>query len=291
MSNISADKIKELRSISGSGFMDCKKALLESKGNIELAVDFLRKQGLSLSVKRSGKSTSEGVVSSYIKDNRGVLLEVNSETDFVSRNIIFQNYVKTITELCMTTSGNINKLNFVNIDNNRTVSDELSHLKSIIGENILLRRASFIEVQEGVISSYIHSKVADNMGKIGVLVGIESEGDKTKLESFGYKVAMHIASEKPCSLDIDSLDKHLVERELKIYSDQASSYNKPDNIIKKIVSGRISKFYEEVVLLEQKFIFDRNVTVSELLKNFSNDIGCEVKISSYSCFVLGDISK
>lgn len=286
MPDISAAKIKELRSISGSGFMDCKKALLKAEGNIQTAVDILRKEGLSSSVKRAEKDALEGLISSHIKGNVGALLEVSSETDFVSRNSIFQNYVKSVTELCVSVSGDISKLGACKL-NESTVDEELSHLKSIIGENILLRRSSLIKVKEGVVSSYIHSKVVDGMGKIGVLVGMESKGDKEKLDSCGRKIAMHIASEKPLSLDINTLDKVLVDRELNIYKEQAASSKKPDHIVKQIISGRLSKFYEEVVLLEQKFIFDRNVKISKLLEDLSNEVGCDVKITSFACFVLG----
>ena len=281
--------VKELRNRSGAGMMSCKKALLESNGDLESAMSLLRKQGLSLVIKKSLRNAKEGLVSLLIDGTKGVLIEINSETDFVARNHIFQDYVREVTQLFLTKSDNVIDLNKeIYPLSSRTFSEELNNLISIMGEKIYLRRNSLVKVNEGVVSSYIHTSISGGMGKIGVLVGIDSAGNKEKLKNLGKKIAMHIAAMKPQALTRNMLPVDIIERENELYKDQAINSGKPKNIIKNIVEGRLRKFYEEVVLLEQNFVLDTNRKVLEVIKDVEQDIGSKISISSFSCFVLGE---
>ena len=289
MSTISMLLVKELRNRSGAGMMSCKKALLESNGDLESAMSLLRKQGLSLVIKKSLRNAKEGLVSLLIDGTKGVLIEINSETDFVARNHIFQDYVREVTQLFLTKSDNVIDLNKeIYPLSSRTFSEELNNLISIMGEKIYLRRNSLVKVNEGVVSSYIHTSISGGMGKIGVLVGIDSAGNKEKLKNLGKKIAMHIAAMKPQALTRNMLPVDIIERENELYKDQAINSGKPKNIIKNIVEGRLRKFYEEVVLLEQNFVLDTNRKVLEVIKDVEQDIGSKISISSFSCFVLGE---
>jgi elongation factor Ts len=286
---VSALDIKLLREKTGAGMMDCKKALMEAKGDFEVAIDWLRSKGLSSAAKKSDRVTAEGLTGVRIADNDGIAIEVNSETDFVGRNEQFQNLVTNIGELALKHKHNdIESLKADKLPNGKTVSEEIAENIARIGENLNLRRVSYIGIKEGVIGSYVHNKVADGLGKISVLVGLESKGDKAKLENIGKQIAMHIAALKPQSLDIESLDPSIIKRERDIFVEQAKSSGKPDNIVEKMVEGRIRKFFEEAVLLEQTFVIDNETKISTLLANVSKDLGHEVKVTNFIRYELGE---
>ena len=281
--------IKELRETTGCGISDCNKALFENKNDFNKSVDWLRKKGLSAAVKKGGRITSEGVVAVEIKNNDAVILEVNSETDFVARNNKFQDFVKNIASASFGCGSDIKKLKETQYpDSSSTIEEELKNKIGIIGENINIRRVDNLSVKNGIVFSYIHNAVTVNLGKIAVLVSIESNGDKKKLEEFGKQIAMHIAASKPDVLSIDLVDSAKLKREIEVLREQAKSSGKPDNIIEKMMTGRVKKYYEEVVLLEQSFVMDDKLKIKDLLKNFSQEIGSEVMISDFKLFILGE---
>ncbi len=281
--------IKKLRETTGCGIADCNKALVENGDDFEKSVDWLRKKGLSAAVKKGGRITSEGVVVAQIKGSDAVILEVNSETDFVSRNQKFQDFVKTIASAAFGFGSCVDKVKAQPyLDSAITIDEELKNQIGVIGENINIRRVDNLSVKDGLIVSYIHNSVAPNLGKIAVLVGLESSGDKAKLEEFGRQVAMHIAAAKPDALTVESVDPSKLNREIDILKEQAKASGKPDNIIEKMMEGRVRKYYEEVVLLEQNFVMDDKVKIKDLLKNFSKELGSEVSISGFKLFILGE---
>ncbi len=272
--------IKKLREITGCGISDCNKALSENKDDLENSIDWLRKKGLSSAAKKTGRVTSEGVVAVCIQGNKGSMVEINSETDFVARNQKFQDFVS----LCVKDAINFGD----DLASFASKKDEEVKLQiGVIGENINIRRISGIEVSKGLIVSYIHNAIAQNMGKIAVLVGFESSAEKNKLEEIGKQIAMHIAAAKPEFLTIQTVDPARLNRETEILKEQARSSGKPENIIEKMIEGRIRKYYEEVVLLEQPFVMDDKVKIRDLLANFSKQNG-ETKITNFKMFILGD---
>lgn len=272
-------RIKDLREATGCGISDCNKALAENNGDFEKAVDWLRKKGLSSASKKSNRATSEGVVAVYIADNQSTMIEVNSETDFVARNEKFQDFVNKIVK---------EALAFNDIANFQASKDEeVKNQIGVIGENIQIRRLANIKVSEGLIVSYIHNAIAQNMGKIGVLVGLETKAGKDQAEEFGKQIAMHIAASKPDALTIDKVDPSKLSRESEILKEQARASGKPESIIDKMIEGRIRKYYEEVVLLEQPFVMDDKIKIKDLVAKFSKENG-ETKISDFKLFILGD---
>ena len=286
---LSASTIKELREKSGAGMMDCKKALIETDGNMEEAIDWLRKQGLSAVAKKSGRVAAEGLIGVTINDNSGAMVEINSETDFVARNELFQNFVKTCSTLVLSSKNDIEalqKLPFPNSD--RTVNQELANNIATIGENMNIRRVEFLEVSEGILVSYVHNNVADGLGRLGVLVALESKAVKNNLLEIGKQVAMHIAATSPKSLNIEDLDPQIVEREREVLIDQAMASGKPKEIAEKMVQGRMNKFYQEVVLNEQVFVVDGETKIKDLIKKLSSDINHDVKIKGFKILKLGD---
>ncbi|MCP4923317.1 MAG: elongation factor Ts [bacterium] len=289
MSVISASLVKELRERSGAGMMDCKKALAEAGGDLESAVDWLRTQGLAAAAKKSGRAAAEGLVSVLVEGNTGALVEVNAETDFVGRNDQFQAYVREVTKLAVSVGGDVEALGGKDYPGTgRTACEELTHLISVIGENMSLRRSATVKIKEGVVTRYIHTATTDGMGRIGVLVGLESTGDKAKLEALGRQIAMHVAAAKPQSLNREGLNADVVNREREIFAEQARSSGKPENIIEKMIEGRLRKFYEEAVLLDQTFIMDTDLKISQVVEAAAKDVGAPVTLSSFACFVLGD---
>ncbi len=281
--------IKKLRETTGCGIADCNKALSENSDDFEKSVDWLRKKGLSAAVKKGGRITSEGIVAVEIKGSEAVILEVNSETDFVARNQKFQDFVKDVSAASFGIGSDIEKLKakqYPNLD--VTVDDTLKNQIGIIGENINIRRVDNLSVKNGIIISYVHNAVALNLGKIAVLVAIESAGDKSQLEEFGRQIAMHIAATKPDALKVDNVNPNKLNREIDILKEQAKASGKPDNIIEKMMEGRVKKYYEEVVLLEQNFVMDDKVKIKDLLKNFSKESGFETTISGFKLFILGE---
>ena len=286
---LSASTIKELREKSGAGMMDCKKALTETDGNMEEAIDWLRKQGLSAVAKKSGRVAAEGLIGVTIKNNSGAMVEINSETDFVARNELFQNFVKTCSTLVLSTKNDIEALQELPFPNSdRTVNEELANNIATIGENMNIRRVEFLEVSEGILVSYVHNNVADGLGRLGVLVALESKAENNNLLETGKQVAMHIAATSPKSLNIEDLDPQIVEREREVLIDQAMASGKPKEIAEKMVQGRMNKFYQEVVLNEQVSVVDGETKIKDLIKKLSSDINHDVKIKGFKILKLGD---
>lgn len=277
--------IKELREKVGSGILDCKEALEKSDGDIEKAIDFLRKKGIATASKKSSRVSLEGLVAIAESKDKFTAIEMNSETDFVAKNQKFQDAVTSIAKYSLEVSS-IDELKSYKTESGDTVSDKVTELVSIVGENIQLRR--FKSVSGKVLVSYVHGAVSKNLGKIGVLLSLDTDGDITKAHDFGKKIAMHIAAFAPKSLDIDSLDPKELEREKSILTEQAKASGKPDNVIEKMIQGRIKKFYAEVVLLEQDFVMDNKVTVRQALKQAESDVGGSLKILEYACLKLGE---
>ncbi len=289
MAQVTATLVKELRDKTGAGMMDCKKALSENDGDIETATDWLRKKGLAAAAKKAGRLASEGLVGVAIQETRGALVEINSETDFVARNDDFQSLVRSIAELAPEARGDGERLQAMEVPGSgRSVSDEITQAIATIGENINFRRTASIEVDQGVIGSYVHGQLSPGLGKIGVLVGLRSAGDAAELEALGKQLAMHVAAAKPESVSVDRLDPETVSRERAIYADQAKSSGKPDNIIDKIVDGRMRKFYEEAVLLEQVFVVDTDLKVKEAIDRVAERIGSSITVTDFVRFALGE---
>ncbi len=289
MAEITASEVKALRDRTGAGMMDCKKALVACEGDVEKAIDWLRKKGLSAAAKKSGRVAAEGLVGLYVDGKKGTVLEVNAETDFVARNDLFQKYVSTVVEIASKNDADLETLKNLDYpETGRNVSEELTNLIATIGENMGLRRVSHISVNDGVIASYVHNKIADNLGKIGILVGLESAADKSKLLELGKKIAMHIAAASPKSVNISDLDPAIVARERDIVTEQAKNSGKKEEFIPKIVEGRLSKFYGEVVLMEQVFVIDGSSKVKDVIAQAEKDLGAPIKIVGFNKFVLGE---
>ena len=286
---LSASMVKELRIKSGAGMMDCKKALQETNGNMEEAVDWLRKQGLSAVAKKSGRVAAEGLIGITVKDNIGSIIEINSETDFVARNELFQNFVVNCSELAISSDEDINKLKKMSYPNsNRTVDEELTHNIATIGENMNIRRSELLTVSKGVVISYVHNSVKDGLGRLGVLVGFESDADQTTLSIIGKQIAMHIAATSPQALNIEDLDKDFVERERQVLIDQAISSGKPSEIAEKMVVGRMQKFYQDVVLNEQTFVIDGETKIKDVIKKLEKDLNTSVVLVGFKKLTLGE---
>jgi len=289
MAEITAALVKELREKSGAGMMDCKKALQETGGDIEEAQDWLRKKGLATAAKKSGRAASEGLVGMITDGKSGVVVEVNSETDFVARNEIFQGFVRNVTTVAQSVGGDLEKLKAAAYPGTgRTVAEELTHNIATIGENMNLRRSAGLSVGKGVVAGYIHNKLADDLGKIGVLVALESDGDAAKLEALGKQIAMHVAAARPQWLSVDEVDATALDRERDVLSEQARASGKPEEIIAKMVEGRLRKYYEEVVLLEQVFVMDSEKKIAKVVEAAAADIGAPVKLSGFARFELGE---
>ena len=287
--SLTASMVKELREKSGAGMMDCKKALSENNGQMEEAIDWLRKKGLASVSKKSGRVAAEGLVGINVKSNSGVIIEINSETDFVSRNEIFQNFVKTCAELALLKKSSIEdlkKLPYPGTD--RTVDEELANNIATIGENMNIRRLEFLEVSEGGLFSYIHNSTAEGLGRLGVLVSLKSKLNVDELSALGKQIAMHVAATSPKSLSIDNLDEQIVNRERQVLIDQAIASGKPKEIADKIVQGRMHKFYQEVVLNEQVSVLDGETKIKDLVKNFSKDKNSEIELTGFKMIKLGD---
>jgi elongation factor Ts len=294
MAQISASLVKELRDMTGAGMMDAKKALTETDGDIEAAVDWLRKKGLSKAAKKADRVAAEGLVAvASAKQGKGMAaaaVEVNAETDFVARNEKFQTAVREIAELAIE-AGEVGKLSQAKTASGASVTDALTSLIATIGENMSLRRMAALSVNAGVVSTYVHNAMADNMGKIGVLVALQSEGDAGKLEELGRKIAMHVAAGAPAvalASTVDDLDPAVVNKERDVFADQARASGKPDNIIEKMVEGRLRKFFEEVVLLKQPFVFDQDKSVEQAIKDAEADVGAPIQFAGFERMVLGE---
>jgi elongation factor Ts len=289
MAQITAALVKELRDKTGAGMMDCKKALTETDGDIEASVDWLRKKGLSQAAKKAGRIAAEGLVAVVASENSGAIIEVNSETDFVARNEAFQKFVKTMAELALENRGDMDAVLGADYPGaNRSVPDELTDMIATIGENMSIRRCHALSVGNGVVAPYVHNALATGIGKIGVLVALESEGDKGALNALGKQIAMHVAATLPRWVSRDEVAAEDLDRERVILTEQARATGRPENIIEKMVEGRLRKFYEEVVLLEQTFVIDNETKISKVLENASKEVGAPVKIASFVRFSLGE---
>ena len=285
---ITAALVNELREKSGAGMMDCKKALNETNGDMDAAVDWLRTKGLAAAAKKSGRVAAEGLVALHVDGNVGALVELNSETDFVSRNEEFQAFAKTLAELAIS-ADDIDALKAMDFPGTgRNVADELTQKIATIGENMSLRRMSKISVETGAIVPYVHNAVAEGLGRIGVLVALQSSADAEALSGLGKQLAMHIAATNPASLSVADLDADMVAREREVLVEQAKESGKPQEIAEKMVEGRIRKFYQEVVLLEQTFVIDGESKVGDVVSKAGKDAGAEIEMTAFAQFILGD---
>lgn len=287
MAEITAAMVKELRERSGAGMMDCKKALGEAAGDMEAAIDWLRKKGLAAAAKKSGRVAAEGLVAIATDGKTGAVVELNAETDFVARNEQFQKFVTALAELALTQGDGVDTLKDADMDGS-TVESRLTDLIATIGENMQLRRAAKLAVENGVIASYMHNALIPGAGKIGVLVALESTGDADKLNELGRQIAMHIAAARPEALDIAGVDSDALERERDVLKEQALASGKPADIVEKMMEGRIRKYYEQVVLLEQTYVIDGESKVSAVLEKAGKDLGAPVKLTGYVRFELGE---
>ena len=284
---ISAAQVKELREKSGAGMMDCKNALNENDGDMEAAIDWLRKKGISQADKKSSRTAADGLVGVAAEGTKAAVVEVNAETDFVARNEGFQSLVTGISKAALSTDGSVEAISAADLGG-VTVAEAITKAIATIGENMNLRRAVVLEVSQGVVASYIHNAAADGLGKIGVLVALESSGDADKLSAIGRQVAMHVAATNPLAATKDDMDPELVEREKNIFADSARESGKPDNIIEKMVEGRIRKFFEENVLMSQTFVIDGENTVEQALKNAEADVGAPIALKGFARMQLGE---
>ena len=289
MPDIKASLVKELRQQTGAGMMDCKRALTEMSGDMDQSVDWLRRKGLAAAAKKAGRVASEGLVTLLVDGHRGALVEVNAETDFVARNTDFQGFSRKVARLALMCDGNIDHLRRSNYsESGLKVEEELVELVGRIGENMVLRRSGVVSVQEGVVGSYIHNSVKDGMGKLGVVVGLESSGEKDTLLELGRKLAMHICAAKPEAIERGGLDPNALSRERDVLRKQAKDSGKASEIIDKIVDGRLRKYYEEVVLKEQIFVVDGESRVDAIIDAVGKEIGAPIEVSGFLRFELGE---
>ena len=294
MTTITTAMIKDLRERTGAGMMDCKQALSENGADMDAAIDWLRKTGKSKAAKKSGRIAADGLIGVIVKGDAGAMVEVNSETDFVARNDTFQDMVRQITSLALGAGGDMPKLLAMKLPGKTiSVEEHVKEMVATIGENMTVRRTASVPVKGGVVADYIHNKQADGVGKIGVLVALESGGDKAKLLEFGRQVAMHIAAANPQAVTAEELDKDLIERERAIYVEQAKAEprnaGKSDEILAKASEGRLRKeFFQQVVLLQQVFVLDGKATVEQAVKAAEKTVGGEIKITRFVRYALGE---
>jgi elongation factor Ts len=288
MAAISAALVKDLREKTGAGMMDCKKALTETEGDIESAVDWLRKKGLAAAAKKASRVAAEGLIGVAVGPRRGAVVELNAETDFVARNDGFQALVRQVTALGLEADGDLDRLRAQRTGDGKTVDEALTHAIATIGENMTLRRYAMLAVEDGVVASYVHNATAPSLGRIGVLVALESTGDKAQLEELGKQVAMHVAAANPQALSVDSVDPALLERERSVLSEQARASGRPENIVEKMVEGRLRKFYEDVVLTEQAWVLDPDKRVGAVLAEAGKAVGAPVVCTGFVRFALGE---
>jgi len=289
MAQITAALVKELREKTGAGMMDCKKALSENDGNIEAAGDWLRTKGLAAAAKKASRTASEGLVGVAVEGNRGAVVEVNSETDFVARNEMFQDFVATVSKIALETGDDIEALKDAAYPGTeRNVSEQLTHLISTIGENMSIRRIQTLNADNGFLAPYIHNAIAPNLGKIAVLVAFETGGKNDALATIGKQVAMHVAAAKPLAVNRDQLDQDVIEKERNILSDQARESGRPEEIIAKMVDGRMRKFFEESCLVDQTFVIDGESKVGEAVDKAAKDAGTTASVTAFQMYVLGE---
>ena len=286
--SVTAALVKELREKSGAGMMDCKKALAETDGDMEAAIDWLRTKGLATAAKKSGRVASEGLVAFAVDGTKGAVIELNAETDFVARNTEFQEFASTLAGLALA-AGDLDALTAADYpDTGRNVSEELIHKIATIGENMSLRRMAAVSVGSGAVVSYMHNATAAGLGRIGVLVALESSAGADVLEPLGKQIAMHIAATAPASLSVDDLNKDMVQRERDVLIEQAKASGKPQEIAEKMVEGRMKKYYNEVVLLEQVSVIDGETQISDVVAKAGKDAGAEIALTGFVRFNLGE---
>ena len=287
MANITAQMVKELRERTGAGMMDCKAALQETNGDMEQAVDLLRKKGLAKAAKKAGRIAAEGLIGLAVEGPKGVLVEVNSETDFVARNDLFQGLVKMIANVALTVGTDMEKIKAAKVGT-ITIADAIADTIAKIGENMTLRRASQLSVGTGVIASYVHNSVEEGLGKIGVLVALESTGKADELKRFGRMVAMHVAASNPQAIDSSGLDPEVVRREKDVLADKYKAQGKPANVVEKIVESGLKTFYKEVCLLDQAYIHEPDKSVSQAIKEAEGKAGGPIKVTGFVRYALGE---
>ena len=289
MAEITTALVKELRERTGAGMMDCKRALAEAGGDIEAATDWLRKKGLAAAAKKASRVTSEGLIGMNLAGNKGALIEVNAETDFVARNDTFQALVRDVAALAPAARGDVEALKAARVESSgRTVEEEITQAIAVIGENMNLRRAAYLEVESGAVAGYLHNQLAPGLGKLGVLVALESTGDAARVAELGKQLAMHVAATNPQAVSADKVDPAVIERERAIYAEQARATGKPENIIEKMVDGRLRKFYEEAVLLEQAFVVDPDRRVKQAIEAVAKELGAPVEVRGFVRMALGE---
>ena len=289
MASISAKNIKKLRDTTGAGFMDCKKALEEAKSDFDLAIDWLRKNGISTAQKKGSRLAFDGLIAIDHNESEASIIEINSETDFVARNHDFQDFVGEVSKLNLALKGNIDNLNATKYKSTTdTVSSFLVHLISKIGEKINIRRSAYIKENNGFVGTYIHNVEKDNMGKIGVIVSINTNLSKDKIDDVLKKISMHIAAASPISLNINDLDKNLIKNEKDIILEQINDNTKDQSILDKIIDGKIRRFYNEIVLLEQKFIIDDKIKVIDYIEHTAKELGGEISIKNFVRYKVGE---
>lgn len=287
--SITASQVKELREKTGAGMMDCKKALTETGGDMEAAVDWLRAKGIAKADKKSGRTAAEGLIGIAAEGARAVLVEINSETDFVARNDEFQKLVSGVANVALGTDGELASVkSAVYPATGKSVEETITDAVATIGENLNLRRSAMLSVEQGIVASYIHNSVADGLGKLGVIVALKSTGDAAALESLGKQIAMHVAASNPLAVTSADVDAEVAERERAIFMEQARESGKPENIVEKMVEGRMRKFYEEVALVSQSFVMNPDQTVAEALKEAEAQAGAPVEVAGFVRFQLGE---
>jgi elongation factor Ts len=287
MANITASMVKDLRDKTGAGMMDCKNALNETAGDMEAAIDWLRKKGISKAAKKAGRAAAEGLVGVAVDAGTGVLLEVNAETDFVARNEEFKSFVKDASRLALQEGGDLEKLLAAPMGSS-SVQHTLTELVAKIGENMSVRRAAVISVNPGVVAAYVHNPASPELGKIGVLVALKSGADKDKLSALAKQLAMHVAAAAPLALTQAHMDKAVVEREYAIQKDLALQSGKPEAVVEKMMEGRMRKYYEETVLLQQTFVIDGETQIAKLIEKASKDLGTPIEIEGFVRFQVGE---
>jgi elongation factor Ts len=288
MAEITAATVKELRERTGAGMMDCKKALAETEGDMEAAVDWLRAKGLSAAAKKAGRTAAEGLVGVAVEGTRGAAVEVNSETDFVAKNEQFQEFVRNVSQIALRTGSDVEALNNAAYPGGGTVGEALTNNIATIGENQSLRRAAVVEVGEGAVVSYVHNAAAPGLGKIGVLVALEGSAPADALQGLGKQIAMHIAAANPLALNGDELDPELIERERSIAIEKAKESGKPQNIAEKMVEGGLAKFRKENALLSQLFVMDNKTPVAEVVASAAREAGGTIAVAAFVRFQLGE---
>jgi len=288
MAEIAASLVKDLREKTGAGMMDCKKALAETGGDLESAVDWLRKKGLSAAAKKAGRVAAEGLIAVAAVGTKGAVVEVNAETDFVSRNEQFQGFVRAAAQVALAKGDDVAAIKAAPGPGGASIEQGLTALIATVGENMSLRRAKVLEVKQGVVASYVHNAVAPGLGRIGVLVALESTGDAAKLMELGKQLARHVAAANPQSVSVDAIDPAAVARERAVLSEQAAASGKPPAVIEKMVEGRLRKFYEEVVLLEQLDVHDGETRISKVIENTAKAIGAPIAVAGIALFKLGE---